>query len=251
MAENLLKDLNDIGAPDYHLYDLNTDCRLFSVHVALSAYFKQQKKDHYISFASFISNVLSACETTESNEKYIKHLNKCERSKKPFNILNEPCLGFEPNAARRRHLLEYIIDGVLHETIHVNLLKTIAKKYEADFEMLSVERDDREYYAKKLFKYFNDGYEKRLCLVWMQGQDLYYLISKRKVVNFNKILKNTKKMWDEYCKNEPIEYISSIVKFFPEITDYDDILKNYSNGIGIVFAVVANIKSNIFFFYLS
>ena len=104
-------------------YDLSTNCNIFSLHVALNAYYEE------VTFSQYISMILDSFENFQGdyNEKdFVCRLNKVEKAYEIKDETDRKCVYFfDDLKVIRRHVLEYIIDGILHEEIHNSLISRV------------------------------------------------------------------------------------------------------------------------------
>jgi hypothetical protein len=239
MVDSIVKKLNDLNKNKdikFHYYDFKSDCQLFCIHIAINAYLKSESEA--TSFSKYISNIFGSFENTYYDYKtanFIGHLNKYEIGwTSPNNNIN---VITDDKAVMRRHLLEFIIDGILHQTI-IDSIPMVLCRYRTFFKIFSVTKEGDFDFTKYIVN------ENRIDILWVHSndnEDNYYLLSERKLDNFDVIYNNVKNMWLEYCEISPIVYLLKMLEIgqenmLPVIVDnYTRLLEPYDDGKFFIF----------------
>jgi hypothetical protein len=249
MADIIVKKLNDQNTNEYvqyHYYDLKSDYQLFFIHVGMNAYLK---KTVPISFSDHISTILNSFETCI---EYDYKTATCVRNLKKVEVgwglptNGDINISVDEKSVMRRHLLEYLIDGILHPTIIDCISMVLCSKV----KIIPITKDGD---FERMTYILNQN---RIDILWLthgnthKTENKYYLLSDRKLDDFDLIYNEVKNMWLEYCNKTPCAYLLEMLengnKKLDEKTadNYKRLLQPYHEGTIIFY-------SNDFLFILS
>jgi hypothetical protein len=223
MIDKLVNSFND---GEYYYSDLSTDCKIFSLHVALNAL-------HKINFDDYITLILKSFlkyDEDYNSRDYTCCLKKVEKAYEVKDEENRRCVyNFNKTSIIRRHLLEYIIDGILHEKIHKYLINYVLRYFKTSIAYLQLQNENDFSRLKQSLKKKNIDADNFVLLLWIPKENKFSLLSNFPVEN--NLLDNVKNMWGDYCEQNRVDYITNVLKRENKISSYMPYLQHYNDGI--------------------